>query len=635
MTMNLVQPITPNVPTMQVQAALGATLNANVIPTQSSILATAPKQTSTNDSLLTPQTATALLSQQAVSINHISSTSKTDIGIVPGIAGATLSQLSAPGQSIKPGAGDFVKSLQQLSPNLGFNKLASPTVMTGSFGVTSSMNLVNNVTAQTGAVNSSLQSSSSALVKSGVLTGKETSIQSSGVIMAAAIFGTATVISVLKNSGSVTSTVGGNNDGIGNAIASGTYAASLSDKISSGVTGIANSIGGILSTGTKTLSSGITSFTNTVSGGLKSLISGFSSSSQNAFNIAEKSFGELKAGIPNQLGGIQNIPAYTPNKIVKLHQDVEIAKDELISAEKDLADAARTDRQTTSEDSRAALRVAENKVAAIEQRIKQLESSAVSGISSDLGMQNVNDIVSPINSSPSSANTGVNALPGGLGAFSGQVGSTISNALSAVKTILSEKSESLGNLIKNAESSIKTFVTNHNSSTNATEGLSNLKTGVSSFASKLESKAKDTATSITSNIAASLDSLGNIPGKIKSSILASDTFPDKAIINATLSKATTGADSRIPPATFTEFSPDTDPDEYQRAQVDAQQALTDLNAERDIKVLQRREYELSFLKTTDSQYMPALTQVNSEIEALDIKIKAAQVTYDRVSSYYA
>jgi hypothetical protein len=610
-------------------------MNANIIPTQSSILATAPTQTSTNGPLLTPQVATALLSQQAVSINHISSISKIDIGIIPGIAGATLSQLSAPGQSIKPGAGDFVKSLQQLSPDLGFDKLASPTVMTGSFGVTSPSNLIANVTAQTGAVSSSLQTSSSALIQSGVLTGKETPIQSSGAIMAASMFGASTVISVLKNAGSISSVVGGATSGIGSAIASGTYAASLSDKISSGVTGIANSIGGIISNGTKTLSSGITSFVGSVTGGIKSLISGFSGAAQNAFNIAEKSFGELKAGIPNQLGGIQNIAASAPSKIVKLHQDVEIAKDELISAERELADTARTDRQNSSEDSRSALRAAENKVASIEQRIKQLESSAISGISSDIGIQNVNDIISPMNSSPSTTNTGVNALPGGLGAFAGQVGSTITNTLSTAKTALSEKAVSLGNLAKSAETSIKTFVSKYTSSTGATESLSSIKTEASELASSLGSKAKDTANSIISNVSASLDSLGNIPGKIKSSILSSNTFPDKATINATLSKATTGADSRIPPATFTEFSPDTDPDEYQRAQVDSQQALSDLNAARDIKVLQRREYEFSFFNTGDSQYMSKLIQVNSEIGALDIKIKAAQATYDRISSYYA
>lgn len=635
MTPSFVQPITPNNPTLEVQAALVATANTTIIPTQNSVLATVPAQTVPTDNILPPQTVSALVSQQAVSINNLTATQKTAIGIVSGTAGATFSQLSAPGQALKPGSGEFVKSLQQIAPNLGFNKVATNTVMTGSFGVTSPTNLVNNVTAQVGAVNNSIQTSSSALINSGVLTGKETPTQSSGVIMAASIFGASAVMSALKNPSAVMSNVGGSASGIGSAIASGTYAAGLSDKISSGVSGVASSIGGAVSNGLKSLSSGITSFVDSVGGGIKSLVSNFSGAAQNAFNLAEKSFGELKAGIPNQLGGVQNIIASAPNKVVKLSQDIQVAQDELISAEKELLDAARTDRQDNSSESRSAYKVAENKVAALEQRIKQLQATALSGMPSDIGAQNIKDITSPLNSSPSSVNTGINALPGGIGAFAGQVGTVASNTWNTVKEAVSSNVSSFGNLIKGVETSVKAAINKYSADSNSASILSNVSTNAKELATTLSGKASDVASGITSNVSSSLDSLGNVPGKLKASILASNTFPDKAVINSTFAKATTAADSRIPPSTFKEFSPDTDPDEYQQAQVDAQTALTDLYATREAKILERRQYELEFLKTMNSQYMSKLMTVNNEIATIDSKIKVAQATYDRIVSYYA
>jgi hypothetical protein len=636
MKQSLVQPITPTNPTPQVQAALIASAAANITPTQSSMLATVPAQSvSTVNSLLQPQNVAAILSQQAMTASSLSSAEKTGIGVVSGVAGVTLSQLSAPGQAMKPGSGDFVKSLQQIAPTLGFNNLASNTVMSGSFGVTSPTNLVNNVTAQVSAVTNSLQSSSTSLINAGILTGKETAIQSSGVVMAASIFGAGAVISALKSPSAVASSIGGNSSGIGAVIASGTYAAGLADKISSGVSGVANSISGAVSGGAKNLSSGITSFVNSASGGVKSLVTNFAGAAQNAFNLAEKSFGELRAGVANQLGGIKNIASAAPSKIVKLSQDVQVANDELLSAEKELADAARSDRRDNSAESRSAYIEAVNKVSAIEQRIKQLQTTAASGLGIDVGAQNINDLISPLNSSPSTANTGINALPGGLGAFAGQVGSAASNTLLAIKTAISDKAMSFGNLVRSVDTSVKSIVSKYTSVSSSVSGLADVKSGANELSSSVGSKINDAATKITSNLSASLDSLGNVPGKIKSSILAANTFPDKATINATLAKATSGSDSRIPPSTFTEFTPDTSPDEYQQAQVSAQTALYDLEAARDVKVLQRREYELALAKTLDSQYMTKLIQVNSEIATIDTKIKAAQATYDRIASYYA
>lgn len=643
--MSGVQPITPNEPTTAVVLANLAAAAAPLTPTNPAYSATAPSQTLSGFGAykqLPDNILTAMASQQAVTTANLSLSQKNELGIIDGSVGATLYQLSLPGQPIKPGAGDFIKDLMNTAPGYPFTKTATGVLMTGASGVTGPEALLENNTAQLGAITNSIQNATVGLTNSGVLTGLEDPTQVSGVIMAASTSGVETVTNLLKNPSSVLANIN-SAPGIAGQIAAGNFAAGLADKFSNGVSGVASSIGSFASNLGGSISSGFSA----ISGGLQSTM-------QSAFSIAEESFGKLKAGVVNTLGGLPAIKEVAVSGTAEALRNYEIAAEEVIEAEQQLGQAKKAYSVEESQETYEALRLAEGKLAAAQQKLAQADNKISSGAAEQantglfggVGAQTVAALGAAAASgtleTPTSENTGVNALPGGLGAFANTLGAAAGNLLSTAKTTigtlgtnlsgaigaLSDPSGLVGNLVSNVQDKLGGIAEG------LKQGLSNL----SSVASTTVDNAKAAYSAITgasganlggvgSNLSSALGSIGNMPGQIKAAILASDTFANtKAVVEAVTNKT---LDPKVPPPVFDAIVVKIKSDKNQAAQLATQIKLQNLEDDRS-----NLSYKLDTLieqyeATQQADLITKLDDLRKELAAVNVEIDAAQKAYDR------
>lgn len=657
--MSNVQPITPYEPTTSVLLAIKNSPLKPEFPTTPSLAATTPIQQISNYNAikqLPSYTVTSLLSQQAVINNNLSNGQKIQKGIVDGPAGATLSQLSLPGQPIKPGAGIFINSLQQTVPNLPFNVAASNALMTGSGGVKSPLKLVSNTSAQTSAITNSIQTATIQLTNSNILTGKETPTQVAGVIMAGATLGTSTVIEALKDPTTVASKIGGGLNEIGNAITSGNFAANMADKLSSGLGGLTNSINGVVSGAVGALSSGINNFINKAPGNLSALVSSASGALQNAFNLAEKSFGDLKAGVENVLGGAKTSMEPAASKLLALARENSRISDELSAAFKDLSSARKAYFLNSNEETLTEVRRLEEKVSGLEQKLAKASNEILTtanvgtptaGLFGGLSTQNLstlaNSAVSGLLNSPNSSNTGINSLPGGLGAFASQISSAASNVIGSIKNAattitsnlpgaanaLSNPTQLAGNLISNVQQSVSGIAGNLSQGiSNLTGSLSATLANAQNTVNNLTSNIALNGSSIVSNITSSLGGLGNAPGQIKTAILGSDTFKEtKAAVNSVIGKI---LDPKIPAPIFEDVVAVAEPDIYQQEQVTAQLALEELYAKREAKTYELGQIVEQFDQNQQPELITEIDLLKNDIATIDIEIVAAQNAYDNL-----
>ena len=296
-----------------------STENAAITPTNNAVASTVPITNSYEgvESSLDQATSSTLVSQMAVNASETPAKDAiaTEAGIVEtGTAktasispmALTPSQLSAAGY-IKPGAD--VAANKAIQEGKTLEEALPPNVWTGKNGVTSLQGIINNSSAQTDAASTILVKSEQAMKQAGVITGKESSTQTGGVVLAAATVGVAATVNYYKstsnntsnnpenttpttsNASSTTSAGVENIKGafgsdVKNVIASGNSAANLADK-----------------TGT---TSGVSS------GGLKGAIAG-------AFDKIVKAFKSLVPNKPQTLDppppttdagttGVPNIP---------------------------------------------------------------------------------------------------------------------------------------------------------------------------------------------------------------------------------------------------------------------------------------------------------------------------------------
>lgn len=657
--MSSVQPITPYEPTTSVLLANSVAPVKPSVATSPVLVATTPSQTVNNFGAiqqLPENVVTALANQQAVKNNTLGNSEKINYGVIDGPAGATLAQLSSPGQAIKPGAGDFVNQLRQKNPGLPFNVVATNVLMTGTNGVGSPENLVRNTEAQLSAVTNSITSSTTELTNNGIITGKENSTQISGVVLAASTFGVSSVVQSLQNPSTVPSIVGGSSNELGDAISGGNFAAGIADKISSGAGGVVASISSITSSTYNTLSNGITSFVNKTPGGINQLIGGRTSTMQSAFNLSEKSFGELKPNQPNTLGGLpaqENMQASATISTMRSH---EIATEELISAQKELGQAKKAFSVEESQETYAAMRLAEGKVGAAQQKLaavnKKFESQAGSNQSNNsvFGGVSAQTVValgaasaSGMINTPTTENTGVNAIPGGLNAFATQIGSAASNVVGSIKNVagtlagsaaaaasaLSNPSKLIGNLVSGAQQALSTITSG------VTQGLNNLANAASTTISnaqaafdKISGSAAAAASALKSGIASAISGLGNAPGQIKAAVLATNTYANtKAVVTSTLNSA---LDKKVPPPSFEEVPVKFSPDKYQAAQSQAQSTLSELFAKRNMVAYEVDQLVQQFVQTSQPDLIDPIDAARTKLAAIDAEILAAQKNYDRL-----
>lgn len=405
-------PTTASEPTEGVQTANSAAPAAPTTTTTPEAVRTVPAQQavkSGSNTIVDAPTMQAVVSQQATTNTTLSAAEKLAQGVVPGVAGLTLKQLE--GNVTKVGTADFIAD--KIKAGMSFTESAGKTLMTGVEGAKTAEQLVSNSTAQVATVAKSMQTAATGLISRGIITGKEAVTQVTGVVMAAANFGVSTVANLIKSPATaVMGAVAGGIEkvkAIGNMISSGNFAAGIGDKLMSGVKGIASSITGL---------------GGALSAGVAGITAKLQSVAKQAFSLVEGSFGKLKAGVPNPLGGLKQARELSgPEKqIAKLNS----ASEEITQAENNLREAKKLARQAGEQADNSSIQQAESLLAQAKQKSAQLSSEIVVGTS---------DAAETINAA---TKTGLNSLPGGVGAFAAQVTSGVSNSLASLKDAASK-----------------------------------------------------------------------------------------------------------------------------------------------------------------------------------------------------
>jgi hypothetical protein len=396
-------------PTKEVQAANDSARETPRITTTPEAAQTVPAQPAVkagSDTLMNASTVQAAVSQQAATNTTLSAAEKIAQGVVPGPAGLTLKQIE--GTVTKPGTADFIAD--KIKVGVPLAEAMGKTLMTGAEGAKTAQQLVSNPMAQIKTVAGSLQESATGLIARGILTGKEMASKATGVVMAAASFGLTTVANVLKSpANAVLGAVTGGIQkvkAIGDMIAGGNAVAGMADKLMSGMKGVAALTG------------------------VAGLASKLQDVAKQAFKMVESSFGKLKAGLPNPLGGLKQ--ARELSEAEKTVSKLNAAADEVSQAQFNLREMKRLARSSGDQDSNVEVQKAESALAQAKQKVAQLSSQITSGAS------NAETVAKSVES------TGINSLPGGIGAFAAQIKSGVSNAIGNLKSAASNILDNLG-----------------------------------------------------------------------------------------------------------------------------------------------------------------------------------------------
>lgn len=580
--MSNVQPLSPELPSTAILNINAASANAAITQTTPVLASTVQSincNTYSRTNIVTSDVVTTLMSQQAAMTSGLTEQEKLASGIV-GTIGVSFNQLSSPGQCMKPGSGEFVKDLITANPNVPLEKNASAIVYSGDSGVTDSQSLNNNISAQTKAFNDSIQKANTDLITEGVISGNENSTQTTGIILASAMVGVAAVKSFVSSGASSISS------GISSLVASGNFASSLADKLKSGSQGLSSSLEGLKD-----------KFSD-LGFNIKNL--NLFGTKQQAFLVAEQSFGELKANVPNVLGGGESAATESATGVVKTVLDYSTAKEELLYAEKLLLQAESNYNNEPSETNLNAIRSAEEKVSRAKQKLAQLETNTVneaksfaSTISSELSSQ----VAAPL---ANSSNTGINALPGGLGALANTISSSVSSSLSSVKSLI-DGSQSSGSLNEKISSSLKSL------SNSIGDKFSSIKTNLAASVSKFKS---------------SLSSIGSQDGQVKTSTLADDTYKEtKEVVNSVVGAT---LDPRVPLPVFNEMVSSAPPELQMLVKTSSQKTIEQLKAKREEKALLLDTLITENTLDPTDQTTKSIDDVRKELSLLDQQIALTQ-----------
>lgn len=444
-------PLTPPTPPGVIAAAAAATSGPGPqLATTSALTTTVPDASGgpSNEYTYPDALANAMVSQNAANAALVPQDQKISAGIVPGVAGATLAQVSGPGLLIKPGAGNFVAKLGSLAPGLPFEKIASPVLMTGNGGISTPQELLNNVGAQVSAVKTAFSDVSIKLGQSGALGGAS-QILSAGPVFAAATIndGLEKVSSALKDPVRFTVQAASGTK-FGAALASGIFAANMADQLMSGQNGLAKSLNSLVAG-----ASG-------AAGKIGSLF-GLNGTSSNAYSVVYNSYVNLPSGRPIKLGGggSQDI---TTDPTTLATTNYQRAEDSYTFAQKEVVTAEGVYRSDPTQENLTALRQAQSREAAAKSKFESLRNAAA-GKETPLSAQGastlVNTALSGQNLIPTTKNSGINALPGGLAAMAGVVVGTANGAMATVKKLIDFKLPSANGLVDQAGAKITQGIT--------------------------------------------------------------------------------------------------------------------------------------------------------------------------------
>jgi hypothetical protein len=443
-------------------------------------------------------------------------------------------------------------------------------------------------------VANSVKDTTNRLVSTGILTGKESPAQAAGLVLAGTTQGLAALNKTLT--GGIASTTAMAND-----IASGKFAGGLSDKAAGGLkTSLTGMIDGAKDK-VAALGDSVVNLKDNLKTGL-----------QNAFSAVEKSFGKLKAGMPNKLGPADNSPPAEKSDTAKsalsyesAQLEVESATDALFAAKRDFRNEPTPENQTKMQTAEAALSAA-----------RQKQSQASTTFLKTAGGLATTPALDTLKTS---LNSGLNALPGGAGALqsivnNSPVGAAIGQASAAVAMVngamaqaqkLASSNPLSGDLLGQAKNAVDGMVSK------VTAGLPDIKAGAAGMMAQLEA------------------SMGSIPGgasAIKSAEAAVGTF-DKSAIVAKVGQLL--GDPKIPAPFFPDTPPIAKPDQMSSEVAAAYEAVKEAGYK-----VSAAKLNLSMVTTTknlpggDKRVAEATESLNKEESAL----KVAQDAYSALIS---
>lgn len=619
---DIVQPLTPHMPITGIRLANEYCINPPANVTNGALFSTAPSVPSTVNTFarqLPSQTMTALISQQAVHNANLSEEERLRRGVIQGTAtGVTLRQMAAPGGTIKPGADEFLLRVRQKTPNMPDNRIMSSVLFTGDRGVRSVEGLRSNVNAQVSAIAGSMQKATNELSNNGILTGKESPNQVSGVIMAASAVGVAAVTNILKNPSSLASSLSSNSE-VGKLIAGGNFAGNLADK--AGSPGLAASLEAFASGAAKTAIAGAAG-----------LVSGALSVAQNAFSLAEKSFGALKGGLPNFLKGAESGGA--SKTALNAVTGLEKAVSEKLSAEKLLNKAKQLYKADPKPENLTALREAETALAGMEQKAQKLSSGLSVGGAAALGALGAQQLSSAAsNLLPNSSNSGINVFPGGASTFGGMIEKSVSNITAGVKGLV----ESAGKTITGLAGNIKNNLTNLADATmpslgSVTQGVQGLiGQGPAQLVQNIAGSLKAGAAGLMAGVAGAAGSLGKLAGGIKLPSIATDTFASvKASMDSVFNKT---LDAKVPPPVFdvVAFTPKANTTQASvKAALDKTEELRAKRESKNQELASAQQQQTALIlqnKSDDGSLTKKIEALSDEVRNIDKELIASHQAY--------
>lgn len=612
-----------------VQAVTGSVPSVPSTPIDTIVAATAPitigLRTSGNSptSLVDSQTVAGAISQQSATFrglsnsivglsadakitssllnNQITSTLAKNLGSaspIPGaITGLTLNQASLAGV-LKPGSASVIA--ERMAAGIPFSE-AGALAMSGINGLRNPLDLVDNVTSQINTMITSMQSGATSLSRS-VFTGTESATQITGLISAASNYGVTAVDNILQSPSTAVTAISSqfNNTATGQL----NNLNNIGAKLSSTVTGIGDKINGIqdiISGGNfaaniqdgignafnsvDLIGSGIGLVASFLGGGSKSTVQGIladlRSKQQAAFSLTERSFGTLKAGVPNSLGNYSLTNTTTDSQTDKFYE-LENAIERSNNLDQNLLAAKKAYRLNPNTENYAKLISIEN---------LYFDSRRILEKSKD----SVFRVTAVADKSPSDSNL-LDLRPSVITDFSG--------AIKTLRSIdsLKDSEKFAGDLIGNVKKNLDLIGGN-----------------VSSAAESLSSK-----------LGLSIGSIGTGGGSVKTPETGSNTF-NFAPVNTRTAQLLD--DPIIPMPIFDSATTNTDSNKYLSEQLTILNKIQELNTKQTITEQRISSIQIELISEPgSSRLLNNLNDLNIELEKILVQISAAQIEYNRLIS---
>jgi len=212
-------------------------------------------------------------------------------------------QLEA-GGVIKPGAAALVNNLVQGGKTI--QQALTPNLFTGKDGAANLANYVNNPVTQVATQVATFTQAQSALVSTGLITGKESGTQIAGLVMSAATVGIQNTVNLVSNAASAIT--GAVNGAISNVVGAATGALNS-------VLGSANSLlaaGNFAGNLASTVTGGLSSIATSLTGMAKGAVAGIAGLLDSAKGVAGSAFAAISGALPTLKVGVpQNIKDIT------------------------------------------------------------------------------------------------------------------------------------------------------------------------------------------------------------------------------------------------------------------------------------------------------------------------------------